>query len=378
VSVVVTGLGAITPLGRSVAETWPAVVAGETAAQPWPDLEAEGYRIPVACRVPDLDSKPGRRGEALALAAAQEALAQAGLPPGDVLAIFVGTTLGESEQFEAAAAGGTLDLASAAASHYPRYLQQALGVQGPARAYGTACAAGNYAIGAAAAAVAGGQVTAALAGGVEPFSRIALVGFSRTRAMAGDLCRPFDAGRRGMQLGEAAVFLVLEREEQARARGARPLATVVSLGLSCDAHHPIAPEASGAGMLAAMEDALASGGVEREAVGLLCAHGSGTRASDAAEARAIAAAFPQRPAVFGTKGALGHSLGAATAVEAVLAVMALDGQLAPPTANLQALDPAFNIDVTAAARPLDGVAYALNCGFAFGGINSALLLGRAS
>lgn len=375
-TVVITGLGAVTALGTTVAELWPAILAGRTAARAWPDLEAAGYRIAIACRIAEFEANPPQRGEALALAAAREAVDQAGLPPDRRVGVFIGTSMGESQRFEDAAEGGDLDLERAVAAHFPRHVCQALGLTGPARAYGAACAAGNYAIGTAAAAVRDGLLDAAIAGGVEPFSRIAMVGFNRSRAMADDLCRPFDSQRRGMQLGEGAACVVLERLADATARGATPLAAVEALGLSCDAYHPTAPQADGSGMLAAMRDALDSAAVRPQDIGLICAHGTGTPASDAAEARAIAALFPHRPPLFGPKGALGHTLGAAAAVGTVLTALALRHQVAPPTANLVQLDPAFDLDVVVTARSLAGVSYALNCGYGFGGINSALLLRR--
>lgn len=371
-AVVVTGLGAITPLGRDVESSWAALLEGRTATRRWEDLA--DFRVDLACRVEGLEVDPRGRGLALAEIAAAEALAQAGLAGGDDVAVLVGTTLGESRQLEDAAEGAPLALERALASAWPRALGARHGLGGPALVFGAACAAGNYAIGHAAALVGAGRARAALAGGVEPFSRTAQVGFSRSRAMAPDRCRPFDARRAGMQLGEAAAFLVLERAEDAERRGARPLALVRSLGLSCDADHPTAPRADGAGMAAAMRRALARAGLGPEEVDAICAHGSGTPASDAAEARAIAAVFPGRPPVFGLKGALGHSLGAATAVEAVASALALRDGLLPPTAGHEQPDPAMALDVVARARPRPGLRRVLSGGYAFGGLNSALIL----
>jgi 3-oxoacyl-[acyl-carrier-protein] synthase II len=298
--------------------------------------------------------------------------------PAGRVGVYVGTTMGESAVFEAAGEGAELALDEAAGSVFAAEVAETLELEGPRRTYGTACAAGNYALGAAAVAVRSGAVDAAIAGGVEPFSRIALLGFARSRAMSSDLCRPFDASRSGMQLGEAAAFLVLEREDRARARDAAVLAAVTGFGLSGDAFHPTAPRDDGSGMAAAMRACLAAAAVPAAEVGWVCAHGTGTARSDAAEANALHEVFGERPPpVSSVKGALGHSLGAATAVQAVVAVLALRGRLLPPNANLEQLDESLGLDVPTEPRAAPGLRRVLSCGYAFGGLNSALLLEAA-
>ncbi len=379
---VVTGLGVQTPLGRDADSLWSALLAGTTAARRWDDL-AE-YPVDVACRIPgDLgEPDPQRRGRALARAAASQAVAGAELDPEGMseqrVGVYVGTTMGESAGHEAAAEGAPFEAAEYAGNVFAAEIATELNLIGPRRTYGTACAAGNYAIGAAAAALRRGEIDIALAGGVEPFSRIAMVGFARMRAMAPDLCRPFDTERRGMQIGEAAAILVLERESDAHARGASPLAAVPGYGLSGDAFHATRPRPDGSGMAAAMAAALVQTGVRRDAVGWVSAHGTGTQASDAAEASALHEVFgPHPPPVSSIKGALGHSLGAATAVEAVVSVLALRHGVAPPNANLGEADPQCDLDVVSRPRPIDDLAVVMSCGFAFGGLNSALVLERA-
>jgi 3-oxoacyl-[acyl-carrier-protein] synthase II len=374
---VVTGIGMVTPLGDDPEAVWQRVLAGESAARAWEDLAAAGFPIIRACRIAgDLgEPDPSRRGRALAARAVAYALADAGLGASATTGLFAGTTMGESAAYEAAAEGVPTDLAAVAGHSIVADVAEQLGLTGPQRTYSTACAAGNYAIGAAAQMVERGLADVVVAGGVEPFSRIALLGFARMRAMSPDFCRPFDAGRRGMQLGEAAAFVVVERESGARARGAGVLAVVGSLGLAGDAHHPTAPLPDGSGMAAAMASALDRTGVASSAVGWLNAHGTGTPQSDAAEALAIATVFgPDGPPVSSLKGAFGHSLGAATAVEAVLSILALGHQIVPPTANVLMRDASLAIDLVAEPRPAD-LEWVLNCGYGFGGVNSALLLG---
>lgn len=376
--VVISGMGVVTPLGDTPDGLWSALLEGMCAVRRWDDLAQAGFRIPLAARVTTVPGDDATRGARMAIAAARAAIDDAHLEAGGVIGVFAGTTMGESAAFEQAAAGAALDLSRASAQAFPGAVQSALGLRGPSRAYATACAAGNYAIGAAARAVASGQIDYALAGGVEPLSRIALAGFSRSRAMSGEYCRPFDRERSGMQLGEAAAFLVIERRETALARGIPPRARVLALGLSCDAYHPTAPRPDGSGMAACMRQALAQASALPGDVGWICAHGSGTRASDAAEAAAIRHLFGNSaPPVSGLKGALGHSMGAAAAVEAVVTVLALQQGVLPPTVNLAQPDPECGLDVFDRPRLAPDLRLALNCGYGFGGLNSALLLGAA-
>lgn len=372
--VVITGVGVLTPLGDTPEALWRALLDGQTAARGWPDLAAAGYRCAQACRIERFESDPLRRGRALGIAAAERAVQDAGLSlPGDA-GVFIGSTIGESSAFERAAEGEAIDLADHRVPSFTAGVRERFGLAGPQQSLATACAAGNYAVGAALSALRQGRCDVALAGGIEPFSRLSLVGFSRSRAMASDACRPFDARRSGMLLGEGAAVFVMERAEAARRRGATPLAEVAALGLSCDAHHPTAPQPDGRGMRAAMQAALDGAGTAAAEVDWVNAHGSGTRASDAAESKALRALFGDSlPPVSGSKGALGHALGAASAIELAVCLMGLRHQTVPPTAGHEQADPEAGIACTRAplARRLHWV---MNNAFAFGGLNSALLL----
>lgn len=379
---VVTGIGLVTALGDDPDVVWARVLAGESAARHWDDLAAEGFPVTVACRVPgDVgEPAPSRRGRAMGRRAVSSALSSAGLDaarlPSSRTGVMVGTTMGESAGFEAAAAGADVDLATVSGQVLEADLAGWLGVDGPRRTFGTACAAGNYAIGAAARCVSAGRADIVLAGGVDPFSRIALLGFARLRAMAADRCRPFDAGRDGMQLGEAAAFVVVEDEAHALARGVQPLAVIAGLGLSGDAHHPTSPRPDGSGMAGAVTAGLDAARVRPDEVGWVNAHGTGTVASDAAESLALASVFgPGGVPVSSQKGAFGHCLGAATAVEAAISVMALGASVVPPTAGLRSVDPKLAVDAVAEARQVRRLEWVVSCGFAFGGLNSALVLG---
>lgn len=373
VRVVVTGSGAVTPLGLSAAATWQRLAAGDTAVREWPDLLAAGYRCARACRIEAFEAEPLRRGRALAVAAAEQAVESAGIYLPERTGVFIGSTLGESEAFERAGEGADIDVAGYGVASFGEGIRARFGLRGPSQSLATACAAGNYAVGAGLAALRAGRIDVALAGGAEPFSRLSMVGFSRSRAMAADACRPFDAQRSGMLLGEGAAMFVLERADDALRRSAVPLAEVVALGLSCDAHHPTAPRPDGSGMRAAMQSALDAAGISPTQVDWVNAHGTGTRASDAAEALALRDLFGAVPHLSGSKGALGHALGAAAAIELAVCLEALRAQAVPPTAGHATPDAEAGVACTRALTPAR-LRWVMNNAFAFGGLNSALLL----
>lgn len=359
------------------------MLSGESAAREWADLTAEGHRVVRACRIEDFAALDARRGRTLAISAAREALRQSGRAEAantEAGGIFVGSTLGESAAFEQAGAGASIDLGDHGVPSFCDGIASELALTGPREAIATACAAGNFAIGGAVLALQQGRVPWALAGGVEPFSKLSMVGFARSRAMANGDCRPFDARRTGMLLGEGSGMLVLERLDDAMARGATPLAEVRGLGLSSDAHHPTAPRPDGRGMRRAMCAALIESGLTPADVDWVNVHGTGTRASDAAEGRALREVFDgvPMPLLSGSKGALGHALGAASAIEAVLCVSGLLDQVVPPTRGHEQVDPEIGHACTRDLTPpvMRPMRVVLNNAFAFGGINSTLVLTR--
>jgi 3-oxoacyl-[acyl-carrier-protein] synthase II len=374
--IVITGVGVQSPLGCSGDELWSRLTAGESAARTWADLADEGHRVTTACRIEHLECEPLRRGATLARAAARQAVEQAGLRLPQSTGVFLGSTIGESFAFEAVAEGRRLRLDDFTVESFVKAVRRDFRLTGQSHAVATACAAGNYAVGAAVQALRDRRAPVALAGGVEPFSRLAMVGFTRSRAMASVACRPFDEQRTGMLLGEGAAVFVLERADDAVRRGATPLAEVVALGLSCDAYHATAPQPDGSGMRRAMESALNAAGLSPDEIGWVNAHGSGTKLSDAAEARALRAIFGDRmPIVSGSKGALGHALGAASALELAISVAGLRAGRVPPTAGHDRMDIDCGIECT---RQTTGapIQWMINNAFAFGGVNSSLVVGR--
>ena len=271
------------------------------------------------------------------------------------------------------------------------------GLEGPNHAAATACATGAHAIGDAFRAVQRGDADLIVAGGTEScIDAVSIVGFTRARALADPAamglsddpaatCRPFDASRGGFVMGEGAGVLVLEDLESARRRHARPYAEIRGYGQASDAHHITQPPASGAGAAAAMEAALTDAGVRPEEVTYVNAHATGTKAGDAAEAAALARVFGSRfssgeIAVSSTKGATGHLLGAAGAVEAAFAALALASGVVPPTLNLVEPDVGLGAAFRGAnfvplvAQRAPGLRAALTNSFGFGGTNASLVL----
>jgi 3-oxoacyl-[acyl-carrier-protein] synthase II len=268
-------------------------------------------------------------------------------------------------------------LAQVPAASIPANVAAAFGFGGPNLLVPTACAAGNYAIARGLDWIRLGRADVLLAGGADPFSQIAFTGFHKLSSMAPDVPRPFSAGRAGMMVGEGAGVLVLETLEAARARGARIYAEVCGYGLSCDAHHMTAPHPEGAGARAAMTRALADAGVAPGDVGYVSAHGTGTEANDKAESLALRAVFGDDPPPMSSiKGALGHTMGAASALEAIATALAVHHGVLPPTANWLEADPACDVDCVPNAPREAALAVALSNGYAFGGNNAVIVLAK--
>jgi 3-oxoacyl-(acyl-carrier-protein) synthase len=254
---------------------------------------------------------------------------------------------------------------------------RALGLGGPCSAVNTACSSGLVAIITAVDWLRAGLCEAVVAGGADPLTRYTLSGFCALRAVDPEPCRPFDRNRRGMSLGEGAGAMVLERLERANRRGAEVLAVVAGAGLACDAHHLTAPDPEGRGAARAMRAALGEAGIGPEAVGFINAHGTGTPHNDRAELASVQAVFGRRAPscpLSTVKGHIGHCLGAAGAIEAVVTLETLRRGLVPPTAGLTDPELAGDFDfVRGTPRPVVA-RYGLSNSFGFGGNNASLLL----
>lgn len=383
--VVITGMGVVTPIGVGVPALWRNLLAGATAAAPAAGIDPGDLPGRLACEVrqdlPGAPAPPGpRRGRATALlaAAVAEGLGQSGVRPGlERVGLCVGTTMGEIGAHEddllAGRTGTGLEL-----SGITRQIADRFHLTGPTWTLTNACAAGNYALARAHLDLMSGRAGTVVACGVDMLSWVAFAGFSSLRAMARERCQPFDRHRQGLILGEGAAALVLETEEHARHRGAAVLARMPGYGLSCDARHPTHPDA--AGMALAMERALRHAGLRPEQIDYVSAHGTGTPNNDRSEAQAIHLVFgdgaPRVP-VSSIKAQIGHTLGAASATEAVVCVQALREGVVPATMNLVELDPECRLDVVPNEPRAQRLRYVMSNGYAFGGNNSAVILAAA-
>ncbi|WP_328407492.1 beta-ketoacyl-[acyl-carrier-protein] synthase family protein [Streptomyces violaceus] len=405
--VAVTGLGLITPAGENTDATWDTVRRGaSTAAAHDPALA--GLPVDFSCRVPlcrdDLDRRVGRtawrmsHNAVLAVLAAREAVHDAGLDArtwdGERVAVVIGCGLGADAVREEQARRLTergADMVSALT--IPQIIPNMaagevsidLGARGPGLAPATACASGATAVAVARDLLAARRCDVAVAGATEAaVTPLFTTGFwragalsRRTDAVTG-ASRPFAADRDGFVMAEGAGVLVLERTADAATRGARVRALLVGCGSTSDAHHPTAPAPDGRGAEGALRTALADAGLAPHDVDHVNAHGTSTPANDAGESALIARLLPHRPSVTAPKGVLGHSLGAAGAVEAALTVLTLQHGTVPPIANLDAPAPGFDIDCVTKEPRRQDVRIAVSHSFGFGGHNVVLALARAS
>jgi 3-oxoacyl-[acyl-carrier-protein] synthase II len=392
--VVVSGLGAVSPYGAGVKTLWAGLSAGTCAVRPLTLIDTEGFRARIGAEVP-AEAMAGigvsarrARGDRLGLAAAREAIADAGLERADRLetAVTIGAVGGgmleaEAWYWEETRSGQPSPRIRAMRSILPcthaETLGWKLGLGGPKETVVMACASGAAAIALGADLIRAGRAPLALVGGVDAITRICFMGFNALKLLDPQPCRPFDADRRGMSIGEAAAFLVLEDADRARARGARIHGELRGGGVTTDAHHVTAPHPDGEGMRRAMRQALAAARVEPSAIGYVNAHGTGTLQNDRVEAAALRSVFGEGGVlVSSSKSLVGHTMAAAGALEAVATVLALHHGLVPPTANLSTPDPEVPFDcVPGVARPVS-LEMALTNSFGFGGQNASLLFSR--
>lgn len=405
-AIAVTGLGMITPAGNDTESTWAGVCAGLSSARRVPELS--GCPVDFACTVSgfDLDAAIGGRAAfrmgryvKFALLAAHEAVTDAGLDPGTWdgtrVAVVVGTSSGGSASLTEQAVA--LDRRGPGATSPSGILLTipnmpaaeiaiSMRATGPSMAPCTACSSGVTALSVARDLLVTGQCDIAIAGATESIVfPVAMTGFARSGAAAmagpGDdpalLCRPFASDRAGLVMGEGAAIMVLERESDARARGADPRALLAGAGATTDAHHPTSPHPSGSVAQRAVEAALRDAGWSAPDVDHVNAHGTSTPLNDATEAALISRAYPHRPPVTAPKGVLGHCMGAAGAIEAGLTVLTLQHGVVPPIANLEA--PAVEFDINCVTKqPLrDPIERAVSHSFGFGGHNAVVALQRA-
>ena len=402
--VVVTGLGMVTPLGLDARATWEGLLAGRSGVRRIEHFADERFAGTVAAEVRGFDPaafmerKEARRADRFtqfAIAAAEEARGQAGHEPpegGDArMATLIGTAIGGAltmeREYEALRERGPgrvspFTLTRMLPDMAGGELSIRLGAKGVNFAVASACASGADAIGVAAGMIRRGEADAAMAGGAEAaVTPLVVAGFAAARALTestdpATASRPFDANRDGFVIGEGAGVLLLEAEERALARGAEPLAELAGYGASSDAFHVTQPDEEAAGAALAMETALAEAGMAPDDVDYLNAHGTSTQLNDRCETAAVKRVFGEHAhtlPVSSTKSMTGHLLGAAGAVEAGVAVLALRHGAIPPTINYETPDPDCDLDYVpnaARAAPLRAV---MTNAFGFGGHNSSLV-----
>jgi 3-oxoacyl-[acyl-carrier-protein] synthase II len=406
--VVITGMGMVTSLGHTVAETWDGLCQGRSGISPISSFDASEYPVKFAGEVKDfnasqyMDRKEVRRNDPfthVAVGAARQALAQSGLVITEELAPEVGVCIGSGvgglitlhDQFAVLHEKGptrvspffvTMMMINAA----PGMVSLLTGAQGPSWAPVSACATGGNAIGEASETIRRGAARVMLAGGAEKaVTPLGIASFANMHALSRHnsnpqgASRPFDAERDGFVMGEGSGMLVLEDLEFALERGAPILAELVGYGSTSDAYHITEPAPGGAGIVRAMRYALRTSGLRPEQIDYLNAHGTSTRLNDAAETQAIKTCFGEtayKLAISSTKSMIGHTFGAAGAIEAVISVLSILHGIMPPTINLEHPDPECDLDYIPNQARHGEVRVAMSNSIGFGGHNTSLIFQR--
>jgi 3-oxoacyl-[acyl-carrier-protein] synthase II len=391
--VAVVAAGVVSPLGLGLAETLEALQSARDCITPVTRFCVERCRCKTAGQVADerldgdrADRRDQRlhRASRMIIAALGQVLKQDRQFRPELTVI--GTTSGGmsygEKYYRALDRGRDLHRAPTWIANYPPQkpiidAQQRFGLSAPCQVIANACASGTNAIGHAFDCVRFGRYQRVLTGGYDALSELVFVGFDSLQAATPEKCRPFDRDRSGMVLGEGAAVLALENLDVARARGAKILGEIVGYGISTDNFHMTQPDPSGAGARLAMARALRSADVAAEAVDYINAHGTATTFNDAAEGKAISQLFDDVP-VSSTKSMMGHSLGAAGAVEAIVCLLALEHQFLPPNINFRALDEDVDLRIVANQSRPASLRTVLSNSFGFGGTNASLLIHRAT
>jgi len=406
--VVVTGLGAVTPLGNDPETYWKNLTAGQSGAGPITIFDPSEFPVQFACEVKDFDPteyierRKARKMDRFAqmiLAAARQAEADSGLDvaaESDRIGVSVATGIGGLQSFQDCAytlkdRGADRVNPQSIPAIIPNmgaaWVSMELGTRGPLTSQCTACAASNMAVGEGMDAIRLGRADVILAGGTEAgITEVGIAGFGAMRALSRRndaperASRPFDAGRDGFVMGEAGAIIVLESLEHAEARGAKVYAEIVGYGLSSDAQHVTEPDPTGRHPARAIQMALDSAGISPDEIDYVNAHGTSTPLGDASETRVIKLALGEEKAyatpISSTKGATGHCLGASGAIEAIACILAVRDGIVPPTINYEDPDPECDLDYIPNESRETDVRYALSNNFGFGGHNACLVIKR--
>ena len=406
--VVVTGLGMVTPLGNDVETSWQNLIAGESGAADIQQFDASEFPVHFACELKEfeptkwIERKQARRMDRFAqmvLAAARQAEADSGIAiaaEADRIGASIATGIGGlgafQDCYETLIERGPdrvnpFSIPAIIPNMGAGWVSMELGTRGPLSSQCTACAASNMAIGEGADAIRLGRADAMLCGGTEAgITRVGIAGFGAMRALSRRneaperASRPFDAGRDGFVMGEAGGVVVLEELEHARARGAKVYAELIGYGVSSDANHITEPDPSGENPARAMRMAFGDAGIDPSEVGYINAHGTSTPVGDASETRVIKLALGEENAykipVSSTKGATGHCLGAAGAIEAIFTILATKHGVLPPTINYEVEDPECDLDYIPNEARESAITVGVSNSFGFGGHNACVVFRR--
>lgn len=394
--VVVTGLGVVSSIGIGKDEFWKNLMVGKSGISDIELFDTSNYLVHKGGEVKNFDSskfipknrlKEFARASQFAIAATKMAFEDAKLNILDYqkkkIAIVLGTTMGEGGMIEEIdkhwTCRGEEDVWGLTITKYPGNaisdnIARFFDFSGISFVAPTACSGGNYAIGQGYDLIRNGSVDLAIVGGSDPFSRIAFTGFNRLFAMSANVCQPFDKNRKGMMLGEGAGILILEELESAKDRNANIYAEIKGYGLSCDANHMTASRVES--IVKVMERAIKNSNVKKEDVGYISAHGTGTPSNDKAECEAIKTVFrdyTKNLSISSIKSMLGHTMGAASAIEAIACSLAIKDGIIPPTINYETPDSDCDIDCVPNKPKKTSIRIAMNNSLAFGGNNACVV-----
>ncbi|HEV2806811.1 MAG TPA: beta-ketoacyl-[acyl-carrier-protein] synthase family protein [Chthoniobacterales bacterium] len=386
--------GIVSPLGFGLEETTGSLRDGKDCVSRVTAFPVDRCRCQTAGQVAngplaeanDFTSHPDRlhRVARMMILALKEAMEQAGNFQPELTVVGTtsgGMTFGEQYYRGLQINGKRRHAPTLIANYTPQKpvmdAQEAFGISAPCQVIANACASGTNAIGHAFECIRSGRYQRVLTGGYDAISELVFVGFDSLQAATPDHCRPFDRGRSGLVLGEGAAILALENFETAQKRGAQILAEIIGYGISTDNFHLTQPDPSGIGPRQAMEGALRSAGLEPGEIDYINAHGTATAFNDASEGKAIAELFNRVP-VSSTKGMMGHSLGAAGAIEAVISLLALQHQILPPNINFREGDAGLDLNIVANESKTARIRTVLSNSFGFGGTNASVIMRTAA
>ncbi|NLP03882.1 MAG: beta-ketoacyl-[acyl-carrier-protein] synthase family protein [Fibrobacter sp.] len=398
--VVITGLGLVTPIGTGVKKFWQAALNGENGVRPLQIFDATEFRTKTGGEVLDFDASQYLSNEEIeemgrssqfAVAAAKMAIYDSGIDLSKEnpfrIGISMGTTMGEPQILEKGVkikyqTGDAGQIPSNLPRQYPcasipANIARVFGIKGPHIMIPTACAAGNYAIGYAFDLIKRNKIDMAIVGGSDPFSGIAFTGFNRLLATTPDVCRPFDKNRAGMAVSEGSGVLFLERLDKAIARGAEIYAEIIGCGLGCDAFKMTIPDPTGSGGILALNRSIKYSGITPNDIDYICAHGTGTGENDKSETLIVKSVLGEKARttpMSSLKSMLGHTMGAASAIEAAACALMIKHGIALPTINYSEPDPECDLDyIPNQARPMKLETVVSNA-YAFAGNTSSIVL----